>query len=74
MVLHYVEGYEGGLQEIYRVLKPGGLAMMPVPMIHEKTNDDPERLNLKMVVEPGPDFYDAIKRFSYCNDLHFTRF
>ena len=62
MVLQYVEGYEGALKEIYRVLKPGGMAMMPVPMIHEKTNDAPAKDSmLKMVVEPGPDFYDRYK-------------
>ncbi len=77
MVLHYVEGYEGGLQEIYRVLKPGGLAMMPVPMIHEKTNDEPAKdSTLKMVVEPGPDFYDRYKKIfdtvTICTSLDFS--
>lgn len=82
MLLHYVEDYKRALQEINRVLKPGGFALLPVPMIHEKTNYAPaQNSRLKMVVEPGPDFYDLYDEFfddvkvcvstDYDDDLHF---
>jgi SAM-dependent methyltransferase len=82
MVLHYVDDYKRALQEIYRVLKPGGFALLPVPMIHEKTNHSPvQNSALRMVVEPGPDFYDLYYEYfdeltvsvstDYDDDLHF---
>ena len=64
MVLHYVADFEAGLREINRVLKPGGLAMLPVPMIHQNTCHRPAAdWVLNMVVEPGPDFYEAYQAF-----------
>ena len=82
MVLHYVEDFEAGLREINRVLKPGGLAMLPVPMIHQNTCYTPAADSvLNMVVEPGPDFYEAYQVFfdevrvhrstDYHDSLHF---
>jgi SAM-dependent methyltransferase len=82
MVLHYVEDFEAGLREIDRVLKPGGLAMLPVPMIHQNTCHTPAADSvLNMVVEPGPDFYEAYQVFfdevrvhrstDYDDSLHF---
>ena len=82
MVLHYVEDFEAGLREINRVLKPGGLAMLPVPMIHQHTCHTPAADSvLNMVVEPGPDFYEAYQVFfdevrvhrstDYDDSLHF---
>ena len=82
MVLHYVEDFEAGLREINRVLKPGGLAMLPVPMIHQNTCHTPAADSvLNMVVEPGPDFYEAYQVFfdevrvhrstDYDDSLHF---
>jgi SAM-dependent methyltransferase len=82
MVLHYVEDFEAGLREINRVLKPGGLAVLPVPMIHQNTCHTPAADSvLNMVVEPGPDFYEAYQVFfdevrvhrstDYDDSLHF---
>ena len=82
MVLHYVEDFEAGLREINRVLKPDGLAMLPVPMIHKNTCYTPAADSvLNMVVEPGPDFYEAYQVFfdevrvhrstDYDDSLHF---
>jgi SAM-dependent methyltransferase len=82
MVLHYVEDFEAGLREINRVLKPDGLAMLPVPMIHQNTCYTPAADSvLNMVVEPGPDFYEAYQVFfdevrvhrstDYDDSLHF---
>ena len=82
MVLHYVEDFEAGLREINRVLKPGGLAVLPVPMIHQNTCYTPAADSvLNMVVEPGPDFYEAYQVFfdeilvhrstDYDDSLHF---
>ena len=82
MVLHYVEDFEAGLREINRVLKPGGLAVLQVPMIHQNTCYTPAADSvLNMVVEPGPDFYEAYQVFfdevrvhrstDYDDSLHF---
>ena len=44
-VLEYVRNDKKAIREIQRVLRPGGLAFLPVPMLHEKTIDFEERFN-----------------------------
>ena len=58
-VLQYVSNYCMALSELARVLKPGGIMLAPVPLVHFKTLakevPDPD---LKMVCEPGLDYFD----------------
>lgn len=61
-VLEYVENDRQAIQEIKRVLRPGGLALLPVPMLHEKTIDYEERPpNKRIIRETGIDYFDRYK-------------
>lgn len=61
-VLEYVENDKQAIQEIKRVLRPGGLAFLPVPMLHEKTIDYEERPpNKRIIRETGIDYFDRYK-------------
>ena len=61
-VLEYVKNDRQALKEIKRVLKPEGLAFLPVPMLHKKTIDFEERpLNKRIIRETGEDYFDRYK-------------
>ena len=61
-VLEYVENDRQAIKEIKRVLRPGGLAFLPVPMLHEKTIDYEERPpNKRIIRETGIDYFDRYK-------------
>ena len=61
-VLEYVKNDRQAIQEIKRVLRPGGLAFLPVPMLHEKTIDFEERpLNKRIIRETGIDYFDRYR-------------
>ena len=61
-VLEYVRNDKKAIREIQRVLRPGGLAFLPVPMLHEKTIDFEERPpNKRIIRETGIDYYDRYK-------------
>jgi len=62
-VLEYVENDTQAIQEIKRVLRPGGLAFLPVPMLHEKTIDyDKRPPNKRIIRETGIDYFDRYRK------------
>ena len=61
-VLEYVKNDRQAIQEIKRVLRPGGLAFLPVPMLHEKTIDyDKRQPNKRIIRETGVDYFDRYR-------------
>ena len=61
-VLEYVKDDRQAIQEIKRVLRPGGLAFLPVPMLHNKTIDYEERPpNKRIIRETGIDYFDRYR-------------
>lgn len=61
-VLEYVKNDKKAINEIKRVLRPGGLAFLPVPMLHNKTIDFEERpLNKRIIRETGVDYFDRYR-------------
>jgi SAM-dependent methyltransferase len=73
-VIQYVPDDRKALAEISRTLKPGGVALIPVPLQHEKTIErarpDP---GLKMYHEPGLDYFDRYLPFFDKVELHDSR-
>jgi len=46
------------------VLRPGGLAFLPVPMLHKKTIDFEKRPpNKRIIRETGEDYFDRYREF-----------
>ena len=70
-VLQYVEDDLRGVAELSRILKPGGIALLPVPLLHTKTivMDVPDPI-LGMYHEPGPDYYQRYESFFQRVDLY----
>ncbi|MEK9977218.1 MAG: methyltransferase domain-containing protein [Gammaproteobacteria bacterium] len=61
-VLEYVENDTQAISEINRVLRPGGLAMLPVPVVHDKTIDFNERpKNKRIIREIGVDYFNRYR-------------
>lgn len=61
-VLEYPEDDRQALREMHRVLKPGGIAFLPVPIVHEQTVDRVTRDPVtRMMHEPGLDFFDRMR-------------
>ena len=67
-VLEHVVDDDKALSEIRRILKPGGVALLPVPIVAEKTIEYPEPNPKEFyhVRAPGYDYFDRY-------DRHFTR-
>lgn len=68
-VLDEIKDDGKALQEIYRVLKPGGIAILPVPVIVKKTVEYPKanRKEWGRVRALGVDYFDKYKSiFSDC--------
>jgi SAM-dependent methyltransferase len=61
-VLEYVKNDKKAINEIKRVLRSGGLAFLPVPMLHDKTIDFEERPpNKRIIRETGVDYFDRYR-------------
>jgi SAM-dependent methyltransferase len=67
-VLEHVQDDERALAEIRRVLRPGGLAILPVPIAGERTVEygEPNPREAGHVRAPGRDYFDRYRR-------HFAR-
>ncbi len=66
-VLEHVTDDRAAIAEIRRVLRPGGIAILPVPIVAEKTIEYPEPNphEWNHVRAPGPDYFE---RYRYCFD------
>jgi len=60
-VLEHVKHDMKALHEVYRVLKPQGIAVLPVPIVAKKTIEYDEQAEYGHVRAPGPDYYDKYK-------------
>jgi SAM-dependent methyltransferase len=72
-ILQYVQDDMRALREIHRVLRPGGIAILPVTIVAEKTVEYPEP-NLHEsgghIRAPGFDYYERFKQVFDRVDLH----
>lgn len=64
-VLEHIPDDGKALSEIHRILKPNGIAILPVPIICEHTieYDEPDPSQDYHVRAPGLDYYDRYKKF-----------
>ncbi|NNJ94402.1 MAG: class I SAM-dependent methyltransferase [Halobacteria archaeon] len=63
-VLEYIRDDMAALREIHRVLKPGGIAILPVPVIAEHTVDYPEPNPHEAgghIRAPGEDYFERYR-------------
>lgn len=67
-VLEHIPDDEKAISEIRRILKPNGLAILPLPLVCEKTIEysEPNPYETDHVRAPGFDYYDKYER-------HFSR-
>jgi SAM-dependent methyltransferase len=58
-VLEHIDRDDVALAEVYRVLKPGGLAVLPVPIVAEETIEYPQAVasEFSHVRAPGRDYF-----------------
>lgn len=63
-VLEHVSDDEKAISEIHRILRPNGIAILPVPIIAEKTIEYPEPNPYECyhVRAPGIDYFDRYER------------
>ena len=67
-VLEHIDDDGKALAEISRILRPGGVAVLPVPLVSDETVEFPEAVERESfhVRAPGPDYFERYRR-------HFSR-
>ncbi len=63
-ILEHIQNDEKAITEIERVLRPGGIAVLPVPIVQERTVEYPEPNPNESdhVRAPGPDYFEKYKK------------
>jgi SAM-dependent methyltransferase len=63
-VLEHIDCDDAALEEIYRILKPGGVAVLPVPVVAETTIEYPNAVASEFghVRAPGRDYFSKYER------------
>lgn len=70
-VLEYPANDLQAIAEIRRILKPNGIAFLPVPIMHEKTIDlEIRNVESRLMHEAGMDYFDRFSRFFDRVELH----
>jgi predicted SAM-dependent methyltransferase len=71
-VLEHIQDDMQALKEIRRILRPGGCAVLPVPIVSEHTIEysEPNPYEAGHVRAPGPDYFDKYKQFFRRVDVH----
>lgn len=64
-VLEHIPNDEKAISEIRRILKPNGIAILPVPLVAEKTIEysEPNPNETYHVRAPGFDYFDRYDRY-----------
>jgi SAM-dependent methyltransferase len=64
-VLEHLRDDEQALSEIRRILKPNGMAILPVPIFSSQTIEYPEPnlFDYGHVRSPGPDYYERYRKY-----------
>jgi len=63
-ILEHISNDEQAIREIARVLRPGGMAVLPVPIVRKNTEEYgcPNPNEHGHVRAPGPDYFDKYRR------------
>ena len=63
-VLEHIRDDRKAIKEIRRVLRPNGMAVLPVPIVCDKTIEYPEANCYEADVRaPGPDYFERYKEY-----------
>lgn len=71
-VLEHIREDVTAISEIRRILRPGGIAVLPVPIVTEKSIEYPEPNPFESfhMRAPGPDYYDKYREYFSRVDLY----
>jgi SAM-dependent methyltransferase len=64
-VLEHIRDDRRAIKEIRRILRPGGLAVLPVPIVSDNTIEyaEPSPYEAGHVRAPGPDYFEKYKEY-----------
>lgn len=75
-VLEHIPDDRAAIAEIHRILAPGGFAVLPVPIVCERTIEYPEPVESEAghVRAPGPDYFERFAAFDAVEVFHSSDF